>query len=80
MRWPLCLAGVHGQGGSGASIRGVAANARVGNECYAPLPAPVYDNRRRSEERLYDVEVTSVRAVLAAPEKRCGMECEPVVA
>ena len=63
-----------------SSIRGVAANARVGNERYAPLPAPVYDNRRRSEERLYSVDVTSVRAVLAAPEKRCWTEREPVAA
>jgi len=63
-----------------SSIRGIAANTRVSNERYAPLPAPVYDNRRRIEERLYDVDVTSVRAVVAAPEKRCWMEREPVAA
>lgn len=63
-----------------SSIRGIAVNTRVSNERYAPLPAPVYDNRRRIEERLYDVDVTSVRAVVAAPEKRCWMEREPVAA
>ncbi|MDB5932081.1 MAG: 17 kDa surface antigen [Polaromonas sp.] len=61
-----------------SSIRGVAATARVNDERYAPLPAPVYDNRRCNEERLYEVNVTSVRAVVAAPEKRCWMEREPV--
>jgi uncharacterized protein YcfJ len=63
-----------------SSIRGVAANTRVSDDRYAPLPAPVYDNRRRTEERLYEVNVTSVRAVVAAPEKRCWMEREPVAA
>ena len=63
-----------------SSIRGVAANTRVSDDRYAPMPAPVYDNRRRTEERLYEVNVTSVRAVVAAPEKRCWMEREPVAA
>ena len=63
-----------------SSIRGIPATTRVSNERYAPLPAPVYDNRRRNEERLYTVDVTSVRAVVAAPEKRCWMEREPVAA
>lgn len=63
-----------------SSTRGVAANTRVSDDRYAPMPAPVYDNRRRNEERLYEVNVTSVRAVVAAPEKRCWMEREPVAA
>ena len=63
-----------------SSIRGVAASARVSDERYAPPPAPVYDNRRRNDERLYEANVTSVRAVVAAPEKRCWMEREPVAA
>ena len=63
-----------------SSTRGIATSTRVSNERYAPLPAPVYDNRRRGEERLYDATVTSVRAVVAAPEKRCWMEREPVAA
>jgi len=37
-------------------------------------------NRRRNDERLYEANVTSVRAVVAAPEKRCWMEREPVAA
>ena len=63
-----------------SSIRGIPATTRVSNERYAPLPEPVYDNRRRNEERLYTVDVTSARAVVAAPEKRCWMEREPVAA
>jgi uncharacterized protein YcfJ len=41
---------------------------------YAPLPVPVYDSRRRGDERLYRVPVTSVRAVVGAPEERCWIE------
>jgi len=43
----------------------------------APGPAPVVnqDYRRRNEERIYSVPVTSVRAVVAAaPGQRCWME------
>ena len=63
-----------------SSIRGVAASTRVSDDRYAPPPAAVYDNRRRNDERLYEANVTSVRAVVAAPEKRCWMEREPVAA
>ena len=63
-----------------SSIRGVAASTGVSDERYAPPPAAVYDNRRRNDERLYEANVTSVRAVVAAPEKRCWMEREPVAA
>lgn len=63
-----------------SSIRNLAANAQVSSDRYAPLPAPVYDNRRRNDERLYEANVTSVRAVVDAPEKRCWMEREPVAA
>ncbi|MDB5743188.1 MAG: 17 kDa surface antigen [Polaromonas sp.] len=61
-----------------SSVRGVPTSTRVSDDRYAPAPAPVYDNRRRNEERLYEANVTSVRAVVAAPEKRCWMEREPV--
>ena len=32
---------------------------------------PLYDARRRGDERLYDAYVTSSRAVLATPGQRC---------
>ena len=46
-----------------------------------PPPAePVYDYRRRPNERIREVPVTSVRAVVGAPEERCWMEREQVPA
>lgn len=41
-------------------------------------PQPVYDARRRGDERLYQANVTSVREVLGTPEQRCWVEREPV--
>jgi len=57
-----------------SSVRGLGKDASVADERYAPVPLPAYDNRRRSDERLYEANVTSVRAVLAADEQRCWME------
>ena len=61
-----------------SSVRAVSYDANVSDNRYAPLPVPVYDNRRRNEERLYDVNVTSVRAVVAESGQRCWMERQPV--
>jgi len=61
-----------------SSLRIAPRNAR--NARLAPPPQPVYDNRRRRDERVYEVEVTSVRAVVGAPEQRCWMEREQVQA
>ena len=61
-------------GGRVSSVRGLGVNTQVANDRYAPVPAPVYDNRRRNGERLYEANVTSVRAVLAADQQRCWME------
>lgn len=77
-RYPSLVAA--GMEDRASSVRALPANTYVSNDRYAPLPAPVYDNRRRNEERLYEVNVTSVRAVVAAPEKRCWMDREPVAA
>jgi len=49
---------------------------RIDNRRYEPAPAAVYDSRRRVDERLYDANVTSVRAVVGAPERRCWTERE----
>ena len=61
-----------------SSVRTVSRNARIDEGRYAPPPIPVYDNRRRSNERLFEVEVTSVRAVVGPPQQRCWMEREEV--
>lgn len=62
-----------------SSTRIVAWNARVDESRYAPAPVPAYDNRRRSEERLFEADVTSVHAVLGTPGQHCWTEREQVV-
>jgi uncharacterized protein YcfJ len=62
-----------------SSVRAVNTNAGVDERRYAPPPAPVYNYRRRSDERLYEANVTSVRAVVAAAEQRCWVEPQQVV-
>jgi uncharacterized protein YcfJ len=61
-----------------SSVRIVQRNARVDDRRYAPPPIPVYDNRRRGNERLYEAQVTSVRAVVGPPEQRCWVDREQV--
>ena len=39
-----------------------------------PAPVPAYEWRRRPNERLIEVPVTSVRAVMGPPEQRCWVE------
>jgi uncharacterized protein YcfJ len=59
-------------------VRDVGRNARVDGSRYAPEPVAAYDNRRRNNERVYEAKVTSVRAVVATPEKKCWVEQEQV--
>ncbi len=61
-----------------SSARIVSRSTRVSDGRYAPAPIPVYDNRRRNGERLYQANVTSARAVLGPPEQRCWVEREQV--
>jgi len=61
-----------------SSVRPVEKSVRVSDERYAPAPVPVYDNHRRPNERLYQADVTAVRAVLGQPEQRCWVEREQV--
>jgi uncharacterized protein YcfJ len=63
-----------------SSVRAIDRNARIDDGRYAPVPAPVYDNRRRNNERLFQADVTSVRAVVGPPEQRCWVEREQVPA
>ena len=56
------------------SVREVDRNARFDDNRYAPAPRAAYDNRRRDNERVYEANVTSVRAVVETPEQRCWVE------
>jgi len=51
-----------------------------GDYRYAPAPASAAypDYRRRGGERLYEADVTSVRAVVGTPEQRCWVEREQI--
>jgi uncharacterized protein YcfJ len=62
-----------------SSVRPVSPTARYENEAPAPIAAPTYDYRRRAGERLYEVPVASVRAVVGPPEQRCWVERQQVV-
>lgn len=44
-----------------------------------PVVAPAYEYRHRPQERLYVVSVSSVRAVVGTPERRCWVERQQVV-
>jgi uncharacterized protein YcfJ len=57
-----------------SSVRAVNWNARVDDTRYAPAPVVARDFRRRNNERLYEANVTSVRAVVGTPEQRCWIE------
>ena len=61
-----------------SSVRAVRADARFDDDRYAPAPLPVYDNRRRRNEQLFEANITSVRAVVGPSEQRCWMEREQV--
>ena len=62
-----------------SSVRPAPARARHTSRAPEPLAAPTYEFRRRPNERLYDVPVTSVRAVMGPPERRCWVERQQVV-
>ena len=61
-----------------SSARSISMNARVDDNRFAPVAEPVYDNRRRNNERLFEANVTSVRAVVGRAEQRCWIEREQV--
>jgi uncharacterized protein YcfJ len=71
------------------SLRAMGMNDRISSvrpvgTARAPAPPPqaepVYDYGRRPNERIRQVPVTSVRAVVGPPEERCWMEREQVSA
>ena len=60
-----------------SSVREVGRNARVDDSRYAPSASTAY--HRRHNERVYEVPVTSVHAVVGPPQQRCWLEREQVV-
>jgi uncharacterized protein YcfJ len=61
-----------------SSVRTVGITTAIDEGRYAPPSYPVYDNRRRNNERIYEADVTSVRAVVQTPERRCWVDRERV--
>jgi uncharacterized protein YcfJ len=62
-----------------SSVRPLSRNARNVYEAPPPMAAPTYEYRQRPNERLYEANVTSVRAVVGPPENRCWVERQQVV-
>ncbi len=62
-----------------SSVRVMGGYARSEVNPYLPGPVAPYDYRRRSYERTFEANVTSVRAVVGPPEQRCWVEREKVV-
>ena len=56
-----------------SSVRPVARNRNYENQPQPVVDVP-YEYRRRPDERIFEAPVTSVRAVVGAPEQRCWME------
>ena len=61
-----------------SSVRRVGRNMQVAERNYVPPPYAGYDYGRRANERLYEANVISVRAVVGTPEQRCWIEREQV--
>lgn len=57
-----------------SSVRELQAGAQVEERRYAPWPVVVPDYRRRDGERLFEAQVTSVRAVVEDAGRRCWVE------
>ncbi|MBW6494797.1 MAG: glycine zipper 2TM domain-containing protein [Burkholderiaceae bacterium] len=67
-----------GLNNSVSSTRPVGTDIRIEERRYAPAPVAAPDFRRRDEERIYQVPVSSVRAVVQEQERRCWIEREQV--
>lgn len=61
-----------------SSLRTASRDANSDNNRYAPVPVADNNYRRRSNEQLYEAQVTSVRAVVGTPEQRCWVEREQI--
>lgn len=63
-----------------SSVRALDRNANIDDRRYAPLPLVARDYGRRNDERLYQADVTSVRAVVEDSGQRCWVEPQQVPA
>jgi uncharacterized protein YcfJ len=61
-----------------SSVRPVKARNRYDNEAPPPLAQPNYEWRRRPSERIVEVPISNVRAVVGTPEQRCWVERQQV--
>ncbi|MRD49734.1 glycine zipper 2TM domain-containing protein [Caenimonas koreensis DSM 17982] len=67
-----------------SSVREIPPAERIADTRYAPVygpqvaVVPAYNYSRRPDERLYEVRVTDVRAVVGSPQQRCWIEREQV--
>ena len=62
-----------------SSVRPVDEGRRYSNEAPPPVAVvPSYEYRRRANERIFEVPVTSVRAVVGPPNQRCWVERQQV--
>lgn len=61
-----------------SSVRPVKVRDRYENEAPAPIAQPTYEWRRRPSERIVQVPVSDVRAVVGTPERRCWVERQQV--
>jgi uncharacterized protein YcfJ len=61
-----------------SSVRTVERGASVEDRRYAPLPMVARDYGRREDERVYQANVTSVRAVVEDSGERCWVEPQQV--
>jgi uncharacterized protein YcfJ len=62
-----------------SSVRAIDESASVDDRRYGPLPLVSRDYGRRDEERLYQADITSVRAVVEDSGERCWVEPHQVV-
>lgn len=62
-----------------SSVRMLGREIRIDERRYAPAPVAAGNYSRRNDERLYEASVTSVRAVVGPPERRCWIDREQVV-
>ena len=62
-----------------SSVRPAPRQAHYAYEAPPPPRVPVYEYRQRPHERLYQANVTLVRAVVGPPQQRCWVERQQVV-
>jgi uncharacterized protein YcfJ len=62
-----------------SSARALSRGVQVEDRRYAPLPAVARDYGRRDEERVFEVEIATVRAVVEDSGRRCWVEPQQTV-